>query len=40
MAHEGYVVSTFLAICAFVENISGNSLMRGELSLDKSKFSR
>ena len=37
MGKDGYVLTTFMAICEFLENVNGSALVRGELKLVKNR---
>lgn len=37
MGKDGYVLTTFMAVCEFLENVNGSALVRGELKLVKNR---
>ena len=37
MGKDGYVLTTFMAICEFLENVNGSALVKGELKLVKNR---
>ena len=39
MGKSGYIISTFIAVCEFLDNLNGSALMGGELQITKKRKS-